>query len=122
MYVKRSAIAIVALVAMTAAAPGYGAASTDTTTAGVGRERALAEFGEDPAAADPALVDKALGPVEPSDEASWNIVLGVDRPGRTRTSTRPRSTRRWSAGVNSRATPAPAASSSWATPTVAATR
>ncbi len=35
----------------------------------------LAEFGEDPAAADPALVAKALGPVEPSDDASWNIIL-----------------------------------------------
>jgi ABC-type sugar transport system substrate-binding protein len=35
----------------------------------------LAEFGEDPGAADPALVEKALGPVEPSDETSWNIVL-----------------------------------------------
>ena len=35
----------------------------------------LAEFGEDPSAADPALVEKALGPVEPSDAASWDIVL-----------------------------------------------
>ena len=25
--------------------------------------------------ADPALVEKALGPVEPSDEESWNIIL-----------------------------------------------
>ena len=32
-------------------------------------------YGEDPAAADQALVDKALGPVEPSDAASWDIVL-----------------------------------------------
>jgi ribose transport system substrate-binding protein len=35
----------------------------------------LTEFGEDPSAADPALVEKALGPVEPSAEDSWNIVL-----------------------------------------------
>ena len=34
----------------------------------------LAEFGES-IDADPALVEKALGPVEPSDEASWNIIL-----------------------------------------------
>jgi ribose transport system substrate-binding protein len=74
MYVQRSAIAIVALVAMTAAVPGYGVASSDTTTPG-SDENPLAEFGEDPGAADQALVDEALGPVEPSDEASWNIVL-----------------------------------------------
>jgi hypothetical protein len=35
----------------------------------------LPDFGEDPAAADPALVEKALGPVEPSDQASWDFVL-----------------------------------------------
>jgi ribose transport system substrate-binding protein len=48
-----------------------------TTTAGDDGDgdNPLAEFGEDPSAADPALVEKALGPVEPSDEASWNIVL-----------------------------------------------
>jgi hypothetical protein len=34
----------------------------------------LAEFGES-IDADPALIEKALGPVEPSDEASWNIIL-----------------------------------------------
>ncbi len=61
----------------TAAAPTTTAAgSTDTvapepdTPAGP-----LAEYGEDPSAADPDLVAKALGPVTPSDEASWNIVL-----------------------------------------------
>ena len=37
----------------------------------------LSEFGEDPSAADPALVAKALGDVEPSDEGSWNIVLSA---------------------------------------------
>lgn len=46
-----------------------------TTTESPGEENPLADFGEDPMAADPALVAKALGPVEPSDEASWNIVL-----------------------------------------------
>lgn len=45
-----------------------------TTTAGTA-ENPLAEFGEDPSAADPALVEKALGPVDPSAEESWNIVL-----------------------------------------------
>lgn len=45
-----------------------------TTTAGTG-DNPLAEFGEDPSAADPALIEKALGPVDPSDEASWNIIL-----------------------------------------------
>ncbi len=39
-----------------------------------GATGALAEFGES-TDADPALVEKALGPVEPSDEASWNIIL-----------------------------------------------
>ena len=34
----------------------------------------LAEFGES-TDADPALVEKALGPVTPSDEDSWNIIL-----------------------------------------------
>jgi len=37
----------------------------------------LSEFGEDPSAADPALVAKALGDVEPADEGSWNIVLSA---------------------------------------------
>lgn len=48
-----------------------------TTTAGDdgGGENPLADFGEDPTAADAALVEKALGPVDPSDDASWNIIL-----------------------------------------------
>jgi len=37
----------------------------------------LAQYGEDPSAADPALIQKALGPVEPSDPDSWNIVLAA---------------------------------------------
>ncbi len=56
----------------TAAAPATTAAATDTTAAPAGP---LAEYGEDPSAADPALLAKALGPVEPSDDASWNIIL-----------------------------------------------
>lgn len=47
----------------------------DTTTTGGDADNPLAEFGEDPTAADMALVEKALGPVDPSDEASWNIIL-----------------------------------------------
>lgn len=47
-----------------------------TTTADDGEEdNPLAEFGEDPSAADMALVEKALGDVTPSDEESWNIIL-----------------------------------------------
>ena len=37
----------------------------------------MAEFGEDPSKADPALVTKALGPVEPSAADSWDIVLAA---------------------------------------------
>ncbi len=51
------------------------AAEEPTTTEGGETDSPLAEFGEDPSAADPALVEKALGPVEPSDAASWDIVL-----------------------------------------------
>jgi hypothetical protein len=71
MYLKRSAVGIVAILAMTAAVPLAVNAGADTTTGGGG----LADYGEDPSAADPALVEKALGPVEPSDPASWDIVL-----------------------------------------------
>jgi ribose transport system substrate-binding protein len=48
---------------------------TTTTAAGGDGDNPLAEFGEDPGAADLALIEKALGPVEPSDDASWNIIL-----------------------------------------------
>jgi ribose transport system substrate-binding protein len=48
---------------------------TTTTVDNGDAENPLAEFGEDPSAADMSLVDKALGPVTPSDEASWNIIL-----------------------------------------------
>lgn len=37
----------------------------------------LAEWGENPGDADMSLIAKALGPVEPSDEASWNIILAA---------------------------------------------
>jgi hypothetical protein len=47
----------------------------ETTTSEAEGDNPLAEYGEDPGAADLALVEKALGPVEPSDEASWNIIL-----------------------------------------------
>jgi ABC-type sugar transport system substrate-binding protein len=50
-------------------------AMADTTAAPDGGDNPLAEYGEDPSAADLALVEKALGPVDPSDDASWNIIL-----------------------------------------------
>ena len=51
------------------------AAMDDTTTTAGGGDNPLADFGEDPTAADPALVEEALGPVDPSNEESWNVVL-----------------------------------------------
>jgi ribose transport system substrate-binding protein len=72
--------AVIAALALMAAACG-GDDDGDTTATGAtqgqaatGATGALAEFGES-TDADPALVEKALGPVEPSDEASWNIIL-----------------------------------------------
>ena len=72
--------AVIAALALMAAACG-GDDNSDTTATGAtqgqaatGATGALAEFGES-TDADPALVEKALGPVEPSDEASWNIIL-----------------------------------------------
>lgn len=59
----------------TTAAPGADTTAAPVeTTAAPGDDGALAEYGES-TDADPALVAKALGPVEPSDEASWNLVL-----------------------------------------------
>jgi ABC-type sugar transport system substrate-binding protein len=63
------AITTTTAAATTTAAPTTTAATGTTTAAGP-----LAEYGES-IDADTALVEKALGPVEPSDEASWNIVL-----------------------------------------------
>jgi len=72
--------AVIAALALMAAACG-GDDDGDTSATGstqgqaaTGATGALAEFGES-TDADPALVEKALGPVEPSDEASWNIIL-----------------------------------------------
>jgi hypothetical protein len=72
--------AVIAALALMAAACG-GDDNGDTTATGAtqgqaatGATGALAEFGES-TDADPALVEKALGPVDPSDEASWNIIL-----------------------------------------------
>jgi len=65
----------------TEAAPDTTEAAPDTTEAAsgttepAGDENPLADYNEDPNAADPALVEKALGPVEPSDDGSWNIIL-----------------------------------------------
>jgi ribose transport system substrate-binding protein len=66
-----TATATTAAETTTTAAPTETTAGETTTTAAAG---ALCEFGES-TDADPALVEKALGPVEPSDEASWNIIL-----------------------------------------------
>ena len=72
--------AVIAALALMAAACG-GDDNGETTATGAtegqtatGATGALAEFGET-TDADPALVEKALGPVDPSDEASWNIIL-----------------------------------------------
>ncbi len=46
----------------------------DTTTAATQAAGPLEEFGES-TDADAGLIDKALGPVEPSEASSWNIVL-----------------------------------------------
>ncbi len=75
----RIAAVIVALVLVAAACGGDDGDETTATgpTEGetaTGATGALAEFGES-TDADPALVEKALGPVEPSDESSWNIIL-----------------------------------------------
>jgi len=74
--------AIVAVLALVAAAcggdDGDEPTPTGTTDGGAlpatGTTGSLSEFGES-TDADQALVDKALGPVTPSDEASWNIIL-----------------------------------------------
>jgi hypothetical protein len=76
-------VGLIALLALVAAACGSGddeptetGTATGTTDGGTvtGTTGALSEFGET-TDADPALLEKALGPVEPSDEASWNIIL-----------------------------------------------
>jgi ribose transport system substrate-binding protein len=69
-------IGVIAVLTLVAAAcsggdetPSSTPSSTDATGTG-----ALSDYGES-TDADQALIDKALGPVEPSDEASWNIIL-----------------------------------------------
>jgi len=74
-------VTLVAVLALVAAACGGDdetePATTDSgTTTGTTGTGALAEFGES-TDADPALVEEALGPVTPSDEASWNIILAA---------------------------------------------
>src|SRR3989337_2539259 len=75
-------VGLVAVLALVAAACGgdgdetgtTGTTGTTSATGATATGEPLAEFGET-TAADPALVERALGPVEPSDEASWNIIL-----------------------------------------------
>jgi ribose transport system substrate-binding protein len=87
-------ISVVAVLALVAAACGGSDADTtttvaettttagETTTTEAGETTTteateggpLSEYGES-IDADPALIAKALGPVTPSDDASWNIVL-----------------------------------------------
>ena len=67
-------IAVLALVAAACSGGGEDAPSdTPAPTDGTGTG-GLEDFGES-LDADPALVEKALGPVDPSDEESWNIIL-----------------------------------------------
>jgi len=61
--------------APTTTTSGNTATTAGGTTTTAGDDNPLAMYGEDPSAADAALVAKALGPVDPSDEASWNIIL-----------------------------------------------
>lgn len=76
-------IGLISALALTAAACGGaptpattpGATATPTTVAPT-EAGPLAQFGES-TDADPALITKALGPVEPSDETSWNIILAA---------------------------------------------
>ena len=77
-------VGLLAILAMIAAACGGDADETTTTAAPASSTTAepmddgpLAEFGESPGDADMALVAKALGDVDPSDEASWNVVLAA---------------------------------------------
>lgn len=93
---RRTIVGIVAILALVVAACGgesedttttavettTTAAAETTTTAGSGETTTTAATAEGPLAAygestdaDPALIAKALGPVEPSDETSWNIIL-----------------------------------------------
>ena len=67
---------IVVLALVTAACDGGDDTTPGDTPSPTGATGSggLSDFGES-IDADPALVEKALGPVEPSDEESWNIIL-----------------------------------------------
>jgi ABC-type sugar transport system substrate-binding protein len=71
-------IALTAVLALVAVACGDDdavtttAAGATTTTAAPGSS--LEDFGENPDDADPALIERALGPVTPSEAASWDII------------------------------------------------
>ena len=65
---------IAVLVLVAAACDGGGETPSDTPTPTGGTGTGLEDLGES-LDADPALVEKALGPVDPSDEESWNIIL-----------------------------------------------
>jgi ribose transport system substrate-binding protein len=62
-------IAVLSLVTVACDGGGETTPSSSTTPSD-----ATGNFGES-TDADPALIAKALGPVDPSDEASWNIIL-----------------------------------------------
>ena len=124
MYVK-SAIGIAALLALTvtgtvaaSSAPGTTGGSEGSGAAG----GALADYGEDPGGGRSGARRQGPRPGRALGRRTVGTSSSPPSPGPTRTSTRPRSTRRWSAGAPSRATPGRAATSSWATPTAAATR
>lgn len=70
---SRRGVGIAALMALAAAT----AVTTSGAVSGAGDDSPLTAFGEDPSAADPALVAKALGDVEPSAPESWDIVLAA---------------------------------------------
>ena len=71
-------IALVGVLALVAVACGDDDAVTTTTSAAVTTTAApgssLEDFGEHPDDADQALIDRALGPVTPSEAASWDII------------------------------------------------
>jgi ABC-type sugar transport system substrate-binding protein len=79
-------VAVLALIGVACGGDGEEPTTTGTTTGttgtatgtteggATGATGALAQYGES-TDADPALIAKALGPVDPSDEASWNIIL-----------------------------------------------
>lgn len=72
---RRTGVAMA--VALAAALPAATIAASGPPDDSGGGDSPLAAFGEDPSAADPTLVEKALGPVEPSAPESWDIVLAA---------------------------------------------